>query len=137
MAPVAREYSTIDLRGLRGALMACAARDGVSESDVLRSALAVVLGGVASASGMLRANGSGVRSLYGQPVSAGRGPQVGLRLPQLAPTRLQVRLVEFLAASQATRHRARSNRAPSSAVAEGIVVAGPSSPPDPSVVLGG
>ena len=40
----AREYFTLDLRGLRPALGARAARDGVTESDVLRSALAVVLG---------------------------------------------------------------------------------------------
>ena len=39
-----REYFTVDLRGLRPALRARAARDGVTESDVLRSALAVVLG---------------------------------------------------------------------------------------------
>ena len=39
-----REYFTVDLRGLRPALRARAARDGVTESDVLRSALAVALG---------------------------------------------------------------------------------------------
>ena len=39
-----REYFTVDLRGLRPTLRARAARDGVTESDVLRSALAVVLG---------------------------------------------------------------------------------------------
>jgi len=44
MAPVAREYFTVDLRGLRAALTASAARDGVTESHVLRSALAVALG---------------------------------------------------------------------------------------------
>jgi len=43
MAPVAREYFTVDLRGLRAALTASAARDGVTESHVLRSALAVAL----------------------------------------------------------------------------------------------
>jgi hypothetical protein len=40
----AREYFTVDLRGLRAALAARAARDGLTESDVLRSALAAVLG---------------------------------------------------------------------------------------------
>ena len=42
--PTTREYFTVDLRGLRPALRVRAARDGVTESDVLRSALAVVLG---------------------------------------------------------------------------------------------
>jgi hypothetical protein len=40
----AREYFTVDLRGQRAALAARAARDGVTESDVLRSALATSLG---------------------------------------------------------------------------------------------
>lgn len=44
MPPVAREFFTVDLRGLRAALTARAAREGVTESDVLRSALAVALG---------------------------------------------------------------------------------------------
>jgi hypothetical protein len=44
MTMPAREYFTVDLRGLRPALGARAARDGVTESDVLRSALAVALG---------------------------------------------------------------------------------------------
>jgi len=43
--PVAtREFFTVDLRGLRAALAARAARDGLTESDVLRCALATVLG---------------------------------------------------------------------------------------------
>ena len=43
--PVAtRECFTIDLRGLRAALAARAARDGLTESDVLRCALATALG---------------------------------------------------------------------------------------------
>lgn len=41
---------TVDLRGLRAALTARAARDGVTESDVLRSALAAALEQDASAS---------------------------------------------------------------------------------------
>jgi hypothetical protein len=39
----AREFFTVDLRGLRAALSARAARDGLTESDVLRRALAVAL----------------------------------------------------------------------------------------------
>ena len=44
MPAAAREYFTVDLRGLRAALAARAARDGMTESDVLRSALATALG---------------------------------------------------------------------------------------------
>ena len=40
----ARENFTVDLRGLRSALKARANRDGLTESDVLRSALAVAFG---------------------------------------------------------------------------------------------
>lgn len=43
MAPMAREYFTVDLRGLRAALAARAAERRMTESDVLRSALAVAL----------------------------------------------------------------------------------------------
>ena len=43
MTSTAREYFTVDLRGLRAALLARAARDSLSESDVLRSALALAL----------------------------------------------------------------------------------------------
>ena len=43
--PVAtRECFTVDLRGLRAALAARAARDGLTESDVLRCVLAAALG---------------------------------------------------------------------------------------------
>ena len=44
MTPPARDYFTVDLRGLRPALRARAACDGVTESDVLRSALVAALG---------------------------------------------------------------------------------------------
>jgi hypothetical protein len=44
MSAPAREYFTVDLRGLRAALAVRAARDGLTESDVLRSALAGALG---------------------------------------------------------------------------------------------
>jgi hypothetical protein len=43
MTSTAREFFTVDLRGLRAPLSARAARDGLTESDVLRSALAVAL----------------------------------------------------------------------------------------------
>jgi hypothetical protein len=43
MEPVAREYFTVDLRGLRAALAARAAERRMTESDVLRSALAAAL----------------------------------------------------------------------------------------------
>ncbi len=40
---MAREFFTVDLRGLRAALIARAAEAGLTESDLLRSALAVAL----------------------------------------------------------------------------------------------
>jgi hypothetical protein len=43
MTSAVREYFTVDLRGLRAALAARADRDGLTESDVLRSALVVAL----------------------------------------------------------------------------------------------
>jgi hypothetical protein len=43
VAAVAREYFTVDLRGLRAALAVRAADTGMTESDVLRSVLAVAL----------------------------------------------------------------------------------------------
>jgi hypothetical protein len=44
MTPAAREFFTVDLRGLRAALAARAAKQGITESDLLRSALATALG---------------------------------------------------------------------------------------------
>ena len=44
LSAAAREYFTVDLRGLRAALVARAGREGMTESDVLRSALATALG---------------------------------------------------------------------------------------------
>jgi len=49
MPAPAREYFTVDLRGLRAVLAGRAAQDGVTESDVLRSALTAALGRVAAA----------------------------------------------------------------------------------------
>ncbi len=43
MAAAAREYFTVDLRGLRVALASRAAETGMTESDVLRGALALAL----------------------------------------------------------------------------------------------
>ena len=44
MSSPSREFFTVDLRGLRAALAARAAAENVTESDVLRSALATSLG---------------------------------------------------------------------------------------------
>jgi hypothetical protein len=44
MPASSRQFFTVDLRGLRAALTARAASQGVTESDVLRSALAAALG---------------------------------------------------------------------------------------------
>jgi hypothetical protein len=43
MSPAAREYFAVDLRGLRAPLVARADRDGLTASDVTRSALVVAL----------------------------------------------------------------------------------------------
>ena len=58
MTGAAREYFTVDLRGLRAALAARADRDDMTESDVLRSVLAAALGAdrAALASPALRAS---------------------------------------------------------------------------------
>src|SRR5688500_16385996 len=50
MSSTRREFFTVDLRGLRAALTARAASQGLTESDVLRSALAASLGTVPGAS---------------------------------------------------------------------------------------
>jgi hypothetical protein len=47
MPAAAREFFTVDLRGLRAALTARAVSQGLTESDVLRSALAAALGSAA------------------------------------------------------------------------------------------
>src|SRR5689334_18459424 len=71
--PAAREYFTVDLRGQRAALAARAARDGVRESEVLRSALAAAL-----------ASSPGDRPpATAEPIDRSRS---------LAPTKLSVRL---------------------------------------------
>ena len=44
MSAAKREYFTVDLRGMRAALAAYATAQGLTESDVVRSALAIALG---------------------------------------------------------------------------------------------
>ena len=65
MPPVAREFFTVDLRGLRAALAARAAEEGVTESDVLRSALAAALGPARTS-----ASGPANDAARGQPTAA-------------------------------------------------------------------
>jgi len=81
MRAAAREFFTVDLRGLRAALAAHAASRGVTESDVLRSALAAVLGSDAC---------SATIALSGQnddPQTAG-SIKLSVRLPRPAAHRL-------------------------------------------------
>ena len=49
MSAAARQYFTVDLRGLRAALAARAAQERITESEVMRSALATVLGSCGAA----------------------------------------------------------------------------------------
>src|SRR5450755_2599072 len=84
MSRVAREFFTVDLRGLRAALAARAADAGMTESDVLRSALAAALG-----------CGSGAVVM---PPSTGDGPG-----PLSCHVKLSVRLTRA-AAFQLDRH---------------------------------
>lgn len=77
---MAREYFTVDLRGLRVALAARAVEAGMTESDVLRSALAVAL--------------QAERGSTIAPLSVG-----GASLSRASPIKLSVRL------SHAAAHR--------------------------------
>lgn len=80
MPPANREYFTVDLRGLRSALRTRATEDGVTESDVLRSALATALGpNGAVHPGFASDSGSGRRVPY---------VKSAVRLVQRAATRL-------------------------------------------------
>jgi hypothetical protein len=83
MRAAAREFFTVDLRGLRAALTACAASRGVTESDVLRSALAAVLGSDAC---------SATIALSGQndDPHAGGSIKLSVRLPRPAAHRLDL-----------------------------------------------
>lgn len=82
MAPMAREYFTVDLRGLRAALAARAAERRMTESDVLRSALAAALDADPSIAST-------------QDPDFGGGPSPTLPTPPTSPTpqvKLSVRL---------------------------------------------
>ena len=79
MRPVAREYFTVDLRGLRAALAARAAAESITASDVLRSALAAKLGSEASVSMPPRMAPPGGRRSCAK---------LSIRLPHLAAHRL-------------------------------------------------
>jgi len=59
-----REFFTVDLRGLRAALAARAAEENVTESDVLRSALATSLG-----DGRTRLSGPASDAVGGRPTA--------------------------------------------------------------------
>jgi hypothetical protein len=83
MPPVARQYFTVDLRGLRAALAARATDQGLTESDVLRSALAVALG-VSHAAVVIRSSNPG----EGQPPT--RQVKLSVRLPRPAAQRLDL-----------------------------------------------
>ena len=85
---VAREFFTVDLRGLRAALVARAAAAGMTESDVLRSALAAAL---ADSTGRDLAS---VQTSI-EPPPAATLVKLSVRLARLAASRLeqQARLV--------------------------------------------
>lgn len=76
----AREYFTIDLRGLRAALAARADADALTESDVLRSALAAKLGPDAIAS---KPSSSVAPTAHRRSCA-----KLSIRLPHLAADRL-------------------------------------------------
>jgi hypothetical protein len=65
MPPAAREFFTVDLRGLRAALARRAAEEGVTETHVLRSALAAAIG-----DGRKRLPGPATDSALAQPTTA-------------------------------------------------------------------
>ena len=81
MPSTAREYFTVDLRGLRVALAARAGADGVTESDVLRSALVARLGADARVSMPAPSN---IAAMLGRQSRA----KLSVRLTHLAAHRL-------------------------------------------------
>lgn len=81
MRAAAREFFTVDLRGLRAALAARATSQGVTESDVLRSALAAAIGGEASGA-TIAPSGQDDVSLAGPSI------KLSVRLPRPAAHRL-------------------------------------------------
>src|SRR5436190_3679787 len=74
MATAPREYFTVDLRGLRAALARRAADGHMTESDVLRSALAMALG-------------------TDRAALTGSATKAGARWPSVSYVKLSVRLV--------------------------------------------
>ncbi len=83
MRAAAREFFTVDLRGLRAALAAHATSLGVTESDVLRSALAAVLGSQACGATI-------VQSGQNHDPRAGGSIKLSVRLPRPAAHRLDL-----------------------------------------------
>jgi hypothetical protein len=81
MRAAAREFFTVDLRGLRAALAARAASQGLTESDVLRGALAATLGSDAC-SAMVEPPGQNDASHIGGAI------KLSVRLPCRAACRL-------------------------------------------------
>jgi hypothetical protein len=81
MRAAAREFFTVDLRGLRAALTARAASQGVTESDVLRSALAAALDSDACSVAI-------ALSRQNDDSHAGGSIKLSVRLPRRAANRL-------------------------------------------------
>jgi hypothetical protein len=83
MRAAAREFFTVDLRGLRAALTARAASRGVTESDALRSALAAALDSNACSVAI-------AVSLQNDDSHASGSIKLSVRLPHLAAHRLDL-----------------------------------------------
>jgi hypothetical protein len=84
MPAVTRQFFTVDLRGLRAGLAARAARLNISESDVLRSALAVALASETEVANAEAANNEAAQHASNRAALLGSTSQVKLstRLPQ-------------------------------------------------------
>jgi hypothetical protein len=85
MPAAARQFFTIDLRGLRAALSARAASLGLSESDVLRGALAAAL---VSSTDTKDSDIAASSSCDNTPSRTNQQIKLSTRLPRLAATRL-------------------------------------------------
>jgi hypothetical protein len=81
MPAAAREFFTVDLRGLRAALATRAVSQGVTESDVLRSALAAALGSGACSAAVEPPGQNNASHINGSI-------KLSVRLPRLAAHRL-------------------------------------------------
>jgi hypothetical protein len=90
MPAARRQFFTVDLRGLRAALAARAARLNISESDVLRSALAAALSNETDVANTEVANNEAAQPASNSAALLGSTSQVKLstRLPQSLATRL-------------------------------------------------